>query len=194
MAILVLVSTILLFNGSKFGGSVLLENLTYQVALAVRQAQVYGIAVQRFGTNNFSSAYGMHFSLSDRTHYIMFADAVSQNGYYDCPTPGSTATCELVQTSVIKQNFRISDLCIKQHKSDLSETCGISNLDVVFIRPEPDAYITSNNNSAILSGVPQVSNFNQRARIELQSPQGGKMSVVIEATGQIAVVDPTNVQ
>ncbi|MBP9757776.1 MAG: prepilin-type N-terminal cleavage/methylation domain-containing protein, partial [Candidatus Pacebacteria bacterium] len=63
IGIIVVISGVILANNSRFGGVVQLQNLAYDIALSVRQAQVYGISVQRFNSSDtFASAYGMHFA------------------------------------------------------------------------------------------------------------------------------------
>src|SRR5262249_48785596 len=81
-AIIVVITSLVLIDNNKFGGDVKLENFAYDVALSIRQTQVYGIAVERFGNNNFSTGYGMRFSLASPTTYILFADEDS-TGVYD---------------------------------------------------------------------------------------------------------------
>jgi prepilin-type N-terminal cleavage/methylation domain-containing protein len=63
-AILVIVSGLVLANHSRFGGKILLQNLAYDMALSVRQAQVYGISVRQFGAGTYSAGYGIRFSTS----------------------------------------------------------------------------------------------------------------------------------
>ena len=176
-AIIIVVSGILLANNNKLGGQVTLENFAYDVALTLRQAQVYGIAVNRFGTNNFSAGYGIHFQLSNPTTYILFADTEG-NGLYD---PNASPS-EIIQTENISQGFQISDLC-STPASASTENCGLSSLDVLFKRPEPDAYISANGTSAIL----QPSAIQQQGHIVLLAPKGDKISVKVQATGQISV-------
>jgi hypothetical protein len=108
VAIISVITGLFMVSNSAFGGKVLLENLAYDIALSIRESQVFGISVQRFGTTNFTAGYGMHFDISSPADYSTFADALTENGLYDCPTPGSTATCELVQTTSISRGFRIS--------------------------------------------------------------------------------------
>lgn len=197
-AIIVLISAVILIDNNRFGGAVLLENLTYQVALSVRQAQIYGIAVARFGTgtNAFSNGYGMHFDLANQNSYVLFADAVTQNGVWDCPTPGSPLTCETVQSNAVQGGFTIYDLCITpgvgsnevcNRASDSPTTGSITQIDVLFKRPEPDAYISSNG-TPTFSGGQLISNaLNEEARIVLRSPRGDIRSVIIDNSGQISV-------
>lgn len=164
IGIIAIVSGVVLANNNKFGGQVLLQNLAYDIALSIRQAQVYGIAVQRFN-NEYASAYGMHFSVSSPDIYVLFADVTTVNGVYD----GSS---ERVQSSTIANRYTISALRI----NGCSGTA-VSNLDIVFKRPDPDAYISA----------PPLSGLQESACITVSSPQGGTKNVIVEVNGQISV-------
>lgn len=175
VGIIALISGLMLVNNNRFGGVILLQNLAYDILLSIRQAQVYGIAVQRFNSS-FSSAYGMHFQVdsSAGSTYVLFADALPpENGLYDCPQPG-TSNCELVQSSSIALGYRISQLCMTISGA---EQCSYTSLDVSFKRPEPDAYIRSRDTVSL----------GEAARIVVESPRGDLKSVVVQANGQISV-------
>ena len=178
--IIVVVSTVVLADNNRFGGRVQLENLAYDIALSIRQAQVYGISVERFRTGTFSSGYGIHFDLANPNTYGLFADAITQNGLYDCPSPG-TDDCELVQTTNITAGYQIQDLCVTSSVG--GETCGIPSIDIVFERPEPDAWIGSSGVSCILDAGACA----EGARVQIVSPRGDTMNVAVEANGQISV-------
>lgn len=173
VAIIVLISSIVLANNNKFGGTILLQNLAYDVALSARQAQTYGTAVIRFGSNNFTAPYGIHFDITaSRTTYYVFADAVgSPNGIYDVG--------EMVQSSTIGRGYFIESLCVTASNGSESCTSGttISKLDVVYKRPEPDAYIRADD----------ISTTYTRGRVILSSPRGDLLSVWFENNGQISV-------
>lgn len=183
-AIIALISGLVLVNNNAFNGSVLLQNLAYDIALSVRQSQVYGISVQRFN-GVFGSAYGMHFQIDNSagSTYAMFADALPpQNALYDCPSPGTTS-CELVQSTTVGQGYRISQLCVTSAGG--TEQCG-TQLDITFKRPEPDACIALGGVSPLNpSGV--CSGGAASARITLSSPQGKTRSVIVDVNGQISV-------
>ncbi len=180
-AIIVLITGIVLVDHNRFGGNVLLQNLAYDVALSVRQAQVYGIAVQRFGASTFSAAYGVHFDSSNPQNYVLFGDATTVNGMFDA----SASPSELVQATTITNGFRITSLCAPSAIGSV-ETCGLSSIDIVFKRPEPDAYISVSGASGILNPI----NLQQQARVQFLSTKGSTMSVIVQATGQIAVQSP----
>lgn len=186
---MVVITSIVLVSNSKFGGIVQLQNLAYDVALSIRQAQVYGISVARFkGTGTFDAGFGVHFDMSsdnDKT-YTLFADA-TVNGLYDCPTSSVSfqvsEACEWVQTTTMTGGNRITDLCVTP--PGVSENCdGVEKVDVVFVRPEPDAWISTDG----ISCTPQQQGSCQAGmRIVLTSPRGDEMSVVVDANGQISV-------
>jgi prepilin-type N-terminal cleavage/methylation domain-containing protein len=166
--IISLISSLVLVNNNRFGGEVLLQNLAYDMALSIRQAQQYGISVQNF-QGNFGAAYGMHFQVTPAAGngvYVLFADAVDHNGLYD--------SGELVQSTTISQNYRVADLCVTNSGS---ETCGLSSIDITFQRPEPDAYIRTT----------FITGLNESARIRVESPRGDIRDITVEANGQIAV-------
>ncbi len=181
---MVVITSIVLVSSGRFGGVVQLENLAYDVALSVRQAQVYGISVARFGTGIFTAGYGVHFDISSPTTYALFADALTSNGLYDCANPVNPTpdNCELVQTTSMMGGHSITGLCTKPLNGQ--ENCGgVTKIDVVFIRPEPDAWISVGDVSCIL----QNGSCQGGMRVILTSPRGDTASVVVEANGQITV-------
>lgn len=178
-AIIVVVSGVVLANNSQFGGVVILENLAYDVALSIRQAQVYGISVARFGQDTFSAGYGISFNMSSPTTYALYADvypSAEGDGIFQ-PDQG-----ELVQLSTFNQGYTIADICTTT--SSGVETCGSSSrLDVLFKRPEPDAWLSAGGDSCTLS----TSVCKSSATIKIASPRGDVMSVIVDANGQISV-------
>lgn len=173
-AILILITGLMLANHSKFGGRILLENLAYDMALTVRQAQVYGISVRQFGSGNFSSGYGMHFAVSSPTSYVLFADAVQVDGML--------SNGETVQTYNIDRGYRIEKLCAPSG-TDIDTCTSVASLDVLYKRPEPDAWISAGGNSCINL----ASNCQESARIGLISPAGDRANFIVDLNGQVAV-------
>jgi prepilin-type N-terminal cleavage/methylation domain-containing protein len=184
VAIISIISTVVLVSNNKYGGSVLLQNLAYDIALSIRQAQVYGISVRGNNSgspNTFNIGYGMHFSMSDPTHYDLFADlGATPDGLF-------TNASENVPPSpyAIGRGYKISELCapagtkLSDNSYNCNSPCPSSQrLDIVFKRPEPDAYIRACGASTPLQ---------ESARIVVSSPRGDLLSIVVEATGQISV-------
>lgn len=183
--IISVVSGLMLVSNSRFGGVVTLRNLAYDIAISIRQAQVYGISVARFGDNTFSAGYGIHLSAADPTHYVLYADAAVQNGLYDAG--GLPGEQELVAETTIERGYVVNDLCVTDATD--TETCGLTQLDIFFKRPEPDAYMSDNSSPLSFDANGRVisTNLPVQARIEIRSPRGDEASIVVESTGQIAV-------
>lgn len=182
-AIIAVITGLILVSDSRFGGKILLENLAYDMALTIRQAQVYGISVQRFGTS-FSAGYGVHFDTTSFSNYITFADASCVDGMYDtvnsqCPTN------EIANTTQIERGFRISKLCAPAG-SDSATCTSVNPLDILFRRPEPDACFSANGISDLDSSS-QCKVTYPNARIVVVSPRGDVDSIVVENNGQITV-------
>jgi len=177
ITILILITAAMLTSHSSFSGKILLSNFAYEVALSVRQAQVFGLSVREFQTssNLFTIGYGVHFDALDLTTYRLFADEDS-NEIYNSSSDGT------VETFSTRRGFQIARFCATASSGTefCSDTGELTALDIVFLRPDPDAII----NATRSNGAPGVY---QRARIVLRSPQGDERSVLVEATGQISV-------
>ncbi len=183
-AIIALITGLILVSDSAFGGKVLLENLAYDLALSVRQAQVYGISVQRFGTNTFTfnAGYGVHFDTANASQYLTFADACTPADGIYTTLGGACPLGELVTTTQIERGFRILYLCAPAGSA--YNTCTQwSSLDIVFKRPEPDAIISAGGFSCPLT----LGTCFDSARIVVMSPRGDKASVIVYLNGQISV-------
>lgn len=190
VGILSLITGLVLTNHNKFGGQILLRTLAYDMALTIRQAQTYGISVRRTNEsiNTFSTGYGMHFTSSSFTTYSMFSDTYkivggiptlvlaneAGNSIYDTSN-------ENVQVFTIGRGYKIKDLCATNAAG--AEVCnsvssGVTSLDIVFKRPEPDAEIRINGATTPVY---------RQAKILLTSPRGDVRTIVVEVSGQISV-------
>lgn len=169
ISIFSLITTVAVFNHSKFNGTVILTNLAYEVALSVRQAQFYGIIVRQTSADatKFDSGYGIHFDLTNPSTYFIFEDVKSggvPNHVYD----GSDIS---VETFRIQKGNAISKVCVDGN-------CSNSVVDISFVRPNPDAYIRAGGIQGTSYG---------KAEICVSSPSGTKRKVTVESTGQISV-------
>ncbi|MCL9971797.1 MAG: prepilin-type N-terminal cleavage/methylation domain-containing protein [Candidatus Pacebacteria bacterium] len=172
--IFVVITGVVLANNAQFNSSVLLGNAAYDIALSVRQAQVYGLSTQAF-SGQFQVGYGLHFA--SPTEYLLFADLDEDNNKrYDAGVDQVVATYALGRGHTIKRFCGI--------RADLTEECSdnasaLTHIDVGFLRPNPDATITGDNPSAY-----------SIARITIQSTGGQTRTVSIQSTGQISVTNP----
>jgi prepilin-type N-terminal cleavage/methylation domain-containing protein len=189
-SIVIILSTLILIDNNKFGGDVTLENLAYDIALTVRQTQVYGIAVTGFsqsGTNTFSNGYGMRFSTaspSASTQYLLFADIA---GTGVCQ--GSCLSNDIVQTNTLQQNYSVYSLCVIPQVGN--QTCApATEIDILYKRPEPQAFISAGFAGAVPTSCIQSSGYSAcyyEAQIQVRSPKGDTRTILVDATGQITV-------
>jgi prepilin-type N-terminal cleavage/methylation domain-containing protein len=188
IAIFSIVTSVAMFNQSKLNGSTLLTNMAYEVGLAIREAQTYGISVRSGDSiGNFSGQYGAYFNTSTETsrrQVIVFADGSIPGNKADYMY--DTGEERYVYEFESGKGNKISAICT----GDLSGnacTDGIpgiseSSVAVLFKSPNPSALV-----SPVIEG--------QDARltpvyIVVSSADGDDCRVVIvEPTGQVRVED-----
>ena len=167
--IFALITSMILIRDAQFNSTVRLSSLTYEVALAVRQAQIFGTGVREYGSGDFNVGYGVHFDTTNNKSFVFFADA-NKNNVYD-------GTPEIIEIVNMRGNNFISKFCIFSLNGN--ETCSDSGskLDILFKRPS--------HNAIILSDV--VLGLNESARIYISSTTGDEKSVLVKFVGQISV-------
>jgi len=187
VSIIAIISSIAVFNHQQFSDMVKLANETQSIALALRTAQVEGLAVREFsrsGDADFESGRGVYISVDSDNRYVYFADK-NQDKQYN----GSTSSCsgECISITALEPRFRIVDLCGKVSgpagdwlctaDGDLSDR----SIHISYLRPRPGALFFSSDGSGgnILQDSP-------RARIEVESPEGKKAWIEIKQTGEIS--------
>ena len=171
VSIFIIITSVVLAKYQGFNGGVVLTNLAYDIALSIRQAQVYGISVRESatGSSNFGLRYGIHFDSGNPTSFILFIDTNS-NDKYD--------NGELIETNSIRQDNAISDFCgiTSAGGNQCWKNSTVTSLDITFLRPNPDALINTN-----------IGGNYRSATITVSSPRGTSRTVRVENTGQISV-------
>lgn len=187
VAIVMIISSVIIFNHQKFNDNLEITNLSYEVAVALRQAQVYGVSVREYkggGTEEerFGLAYGIHFNTNNPTSFVFFADK-NKDGVYtgsesDC-TQGSPDVC-LEKVSIGRGNV-ISDVCEEKNSKWFCQGSSRDKLDITFLRPEPDAHL-----KLVPGGeAPDI------GKVCLKSPQNKIKEIIVYPTGQISIQDGT---
>jgi prepilin-type N-terminal cleavage/methylation domain-containing protein len=196
LSIFVILTTLVLANDNKFGNSTSITDLAYDIALSIRQAQTYGFAVKSingsYGNETSTTTlthFGIDFNMSSKTTYTIFADQPTQSG--TIPPDGKFEPSEAVETYTLTNGFKIKDLCSVNDTTN-AETCttalGATNLDIIFKRPDPDAYSqfyygAGSSGNAVTS--PQ-----EHVRIIIESGDGSILKAVdVLSSGQISVED-----
>jgi prepilin-type N-terminal cleavage/methylation domain-containing protein len=193
MAIFTIITSITVFNYGKFSSNLIVTNLAYESALAVRQAQVYGISVkqtkasQNLGDKNFNASYGVWFSTADLQKFYLFAD--------NEPINISGHNLRAVDASEDEENFgmngsnTISNFCVTNSGGVRCSKDGeIDSMSIIFKRPEPNANIYG-----FLNSTQQYTGT--KAEIMFTSGRGDKTArMTVTNTGQISVDSCNNIQ
>ena len=179
ISIMTLITSVVLFNHSRFSGGVILENLAYDIALTVRQAQFFGINVREtsLGGGGFDSGYGVYFDKSNPTSFIFFADT-NNNHYYD-------GIPELIEIYNIIQGNHIIYLCVDSGCVN-PESSTVDEIQVTFRRPDPNAFIKTESVADCGAG---ASDSCGSANIYISSLGGNipNRIVSVSSTGQISI-------
>ncbi len=170
LAIFAMMTALVLSKYGNFNQGILLTNLAYDVALTIRNAQSYGLNVKsttRSGSD-FNKPYGVYFdtnsTLQANTKIIFYADYNSSSTY--------DAGDAIIQTTTITRGSTVSRVCVNACVSP-----DPTKLDIVFKRPDPNAYIRVGGSSTNSSS----------ARITLKAIDNTTKVVVVNSTGQVSV-------
>ena len=195
ISIFILMTSLLIANYGAFNNSVLLTDLAYDIALAIRTAQTYGISVQgqcssgggNCASSNFQAPYGVAFcaisACSDSSQatftnqqVVLFADTSPFKGSY-----GNSD--QIVSPSyTIKRGAKIVDICTLGN----GWQCGNARTDITFLRPNPNALICVSDTAGPNDCVDWGGTV-QEVEIVVQAPDGSERAVIVRNTGQISV-------
>jgi prepilin-type N-terminal cleavage/methylation domain-containing protein len=182
VSIFAIISGVVIYDYGKFSSNLVVTNLAYEAALAVREAQVYGISVKKtLSEGTFDSSYGVWFDLSDpalaQTFYL-FADNTKNNLRDD-----NTENEEVfgMNGSNIIKNF-----CVTKSGDPLPICSGgdQNQLSIMFTRPNPEAKIHIFKDDVEVG----VGISFTKAEIMFTSGRGDKTArMTVTNTGQISV-------
>ncbi len=180
------------FVAVKYGGfsqSMLVNNLAYDIALTIREAQSYGVSVSDVAsTGNFNTTYGVHFDgantvtggVKNNQSFILYADTNNDNRY--------TVADTVIRKYVIGRGNYIKQLCHNSTCSSGQVAGGVGTFaastvrqdaSVLFKRPSPAPMIYS-------QAVPNA----QYLEIRISNEDSTIMKkVVVRSTGQISIED-----
>lgn len=185
IGIFVIISSVAMFNQGKLSSSVLLTNMGYEVGLAVREAQTYGIGVRSEDAEggNFSGQYGVFFDISSeasKRQIIVFADGVGGQNPNFTYEPGEE---KYIYEFENRRGNKISALCVGEITDGACSSDVGNTLSILFKRPNPAAMVFS---STFNPAEPR----SDRIYIIISSLNGDDCrAVIVESTGQIRVED-----
>ena len=175
MTIATIIMTALVVQQSRWNDSLIVSTQAYEMALIIRQAQIYSLGVREYtaGTGDkFNIGYGIHIDKNAPTQYIFFADK-NGNLKYD--------SGEIIETKTFTRGVIISDICSNSGGSN----CGtpIFQVSISFFRPDPKANVIFLNNG----GNPPGGGIAPPATISLRSVAGKISKIIVEANGQVSI-------
>jgi len=181
ISIISVLASVILINSNILSDRISINTQAYEIALIVRQSQVYALGVREFqngGSDSFNIGYGVYFSMGATDSFVFFVDK-DKDGEYD---PGDG---ELIETHYLKEGNVISAICATLPNGN--EICtenanGPFTLNVSFLRPSPSTSVKLFNPGGV-----QVASQSAPARVIIQSPKGTEQNILINYTGQISI-------
>ena len=184
MAISTIIMTTLVIQQRTWDDRLALNTQTYEVALMIRQAQIFALGVREYtgeyGTNDkFDVVYGVYFNTSDSelNKYTFFVDK-NRNYLLD--------TGEEIETKTLTRGITVEKLCGLQSggQEKCSPTSGIRKVSVTFYRPEPKATVKFINPADNTQD-----NIYPPTKIFLKSANSNKEAYIkVETNGQVSIV------
>ena len=195
VAIILIVTSLAFVSQSSFNKTLILANTAYDIALTLRSTETYGLGSRSLAGGS-NTGDGLNFDATTPGSFTFFADV--------SPSPSTAPGChqtsdpsapdarpgdcvyqedqgEKVTTYTLGNGIVVSNFCAYSlgvwscaHSGD--ET--LSSLDIVFVRPNADPFMSVNGLYSTAFPVTQ-------ACIALSSPQGGERFVSVAASGAI---------
>lgn len=167
-----------------------LNNLADKIVLDISRAQLYSVGVKEFipGSNDFSSSYGVTFSLLEpdsNKSYIYFID-LNDNGYYDGDWTCATGEgLECIEEIILPEGYYINAVC-NNLTMTTPDRCtggpsGISpnRVDITFARPDLTPKFTFDATTP---------NYDNKVKIKLRDPNNlTKVISIYKRSGLISV-------
>ncbi|NCS98903.1 type II secretion system protein [Candidatus Parcubacteria bacterium] len=197
IAIFSILTSVVVFNYNKFNSDILLTNMAYEVALDIREAQVYSLGVRggsKTSSNNFDTRYGVYFDLVTNDKNFVFFDDASGEGMCDgasdsCDINACTAGNECERVTKLTRDSIFEKICVSNDGTapmdfDTGACGGPSNsgvpkdeISITFSRPNPDTIIKDAENDE----------FNTAAILLRSNQEDYKKIIYILNNGQIAI-------
>lgn len=183
ISIFAIMAGVALFNFRGFNSSVSLNNLAHDIALTIRQAQVYGISASEGGdVNPVSQVRGVYFpyiTSAFDTQFIIFLDTDPASNMASIITYDAGVDVDLDKVGITTQD-RITDIAIGSDAA--GATSCTSEVVIAFKRPNPNSMIFCGQTPGAF------------ARITITNTvSGDEKFIEVWPTGQIAVVNaPTS--
>lgn len=181
--IMVMLTAAVFANFPKFNRELTVRREANKLALALRKAQTYALAVREFNSTYADDPfcttppvrfppYGVSFAISDNKKYLIFGDVNCDNAY----APSSN---EKVEVFNLAREVWIQSLT--GYGPTCLSGCSLNEANAVYKRPAP---------TVILSGRNGIDIYDELDRIEITlsiPSEGLSKKVIIRTTGQVSI-------
>ena len=189
ITIMLIITSISFYNYTAFRSQTLISSLAYDISLAIRQAQLYGVSGR--GTDasitpisatsdlsGFTYAYGVSFdAINNPTQFKIFADTNGDGFYTAIPSD------ETVQTYALQAGTKISSVCVTSNSVCAAADTVRGPVAILFKRPESRILV-----SYTSGGVTHSEVLNMTVQITVQSSDHSLSKVItISPLGQISI-------
>lgn len=190
-AIISVVTSVVITNQSSFNKTFILANTAYDIALALRSAESYGLGSRAIG-GTVNAGYGLHFQRGTNDSFTFFADKhplISLNCHQisDSSAPNAqpgncrydSAQGEKINSYALGNGITISDFCAYTSSGwscAYAQGGELTSLDIVFARPNPEPFMSVNDS---------YDSDITKACIIIISSENSKKYILISASGQI---------
>lgn len=178
VTIATIIMTVLVIQQGKWNDRLAVNVQTYELALMIRQAQVYSLGVRECtlatcSGDKFNIGYGIYLDEDNDDRYIFFADRNGNKKYDDG---------EMIEEKLLTRGVSLQRFCGTGPHPCSDGPSDLDQVNISFLRPEPKAEIEFLNNGGQTSvGISSPVN------IRFISP-GGKVSAVkVESNGQVSI-------
>ncbi len=167
LAISIIIVSAVLFRFDSFDSVVVLKSIAYEIALTVREAQVFAVSAAGDSAGTFDTPYGVYISDINQQSYIFFEDSNGNLNFDNSDT--------IIETYTMNSKYNFVDLCV-------NASCGLSKLSLVFQRPEFDPNIQA-------VGAP-ANKTSATIQVGMTDDPSTTFSVIVGLTGQVTVTTP----
>lgn len=164
IAIIGVITVVVVFRYGEFNSSILLRSQGYEIALNLREIQVFSISV-RGEESTFRDAYGLYFTTGTPGQYLLFLDANENERYNAGEEVGQPV---LLDTRLSVVDLRTGSNCAQE----------VDDLSITFKRPDFDARIGHSGGTGLAAGCVLLAANNEPAETR---------TVYVSTTGQIEV-------
>jgi len=175
VGIFVFMTALIMAKYNNFYSGTIFKNMAYDIAITIRQAQSYGISVKidPVGVNvtdAFNKAYGVNFLILEPDQFSLYSYKRTPLGSYDRNS--------LEKKYILKYTAIVDKMYVKSGNNPFAEA---NVLDIIFVRPNPEAIIYAK--------VGSITTVYEYAKITLKMGNNTR-SIEVNSAGQVSILDP----